>query len=70
MQQVGNPVSTYRFQLEREPVNADVRLLFEGLYHYNVDQTGRNDGQWLAFSCAARQTGSWLAYTAGLGEDE
>jgi hypothetical protein len=41
-------MSTYRFQLETEPVHADVRLLLEGLYHYNVEHTGRDDGQWLA----------------------
>src|SRR5262245_26680305 len=41
-------MSTYRFQLETEPAHADVRLLLEGLYHYNVEQTGRDDGQWLA----------------------
>ena len=39
---------TYRLQLETEPAHADVRLLLEGLYHYNVEQTGRDDGQWLA----------------------
>jgi len=41
-------MSTYRFQLETEPAHADVRLLLEGLYHYNVEQTARDDGQWLA----------------------
>jgi len=41
-------MSTYRYQLETEPAHADVRLLLEGLYHYNVEQTARDDGQWLA----------------------
>lgn len=36
---------TYRLQLETEPAHADVRLLLEGLYHYNVEQTGCDDGQ-------------------------
>ena len=39
---------TYRLQLETEPAHADVMHLLEGLYHYNVEQTGRDDGQWLA----------------------
>jgi GNAT superfamily N-acetyltransferase len=39
---------THRLQLETEPAHMDVRLLLEGLYHYNVEQTGRDDGQWLA----------------------
>src|SRR5689334_13693893 len=35
-------MSTYRLQLERERAHGDVRLLLEGLYHYNVEQTGRD----------------------------
>ena len=39
---------TYRVQLETEPTHADVRVLLDGLYQYNVEQTGRDDGQWLS----------------------
>jgi ribosomal protein S18 acetylase RimI-like enzyme len=39
---------TYRLQLEKEPAPADVGFLLEGLYQYNVEQTGRDDGEWLA----------------------
>ena len=39
---------THRVTLETEPAHADVRILLEGLYAYNVEQTGRDDGQWLA----------------------
>lgn len=41
-------MATYRMKLETEPEHADVRVLLEGLYRYNVEQTGRDDGQWLA----------------------
>ncbi len=35
-------------QLETDPAPADIRVLLDGLYSYNVEQTGRDDGQWLA----------------------
>lgn len=38
----------YRLQLETEAAHADVKVLVEGLYHFNVEQTGHDDGQWLA----------------------
>jgi GNAT superfamily N-acetyltransferase len=41
-------MTTYRVTLETEPAPADVRFLLDGLYAYNVQQTGRGDGQWLA----------------------
>jgi GNAT superfamily N-acetyltransferase len=34
--------------IEDEPSTADVRALEDGLYRYNVEQTGRDDGRWLA----------------------
>jgi ribosomal protein S18 acetylase RimI-like enzyme len=34
-------------KLETEPANADVKFLLDRLYDYNVEQTGRADGQWL-----------------------
>ena len=37
-----------RFVIEEEPSSTDVRVLEDGLYRYNVEQTGRDDGQWLA----------------------
>jgi GNAT superfamily N-acetyltransferase len=40
-------VSTGRLTIEDDPRHADVRALEEGLYQYNVQQTGRNDGRWL-----------------------
>jgi GNAT superfamily N-acetyltransferase len=36
------------FRIEDEPIPADVRALEDGLYRYNVEQTGRGDGRWLA----------------------
>lgn len=33
---------------ETEPAFADVRFLEDRLYEYNVEQTGVDDGQWLA----------------------
>jgi ribosomal protein S18 acetylase RimI-like enzyme len=41
-------MSTQRLTIEDEPSPADVRVLEDGLYRYNVQQTGRDDGQWLA----------------------
>jgi GNAT superfamily N-acetyltransferase len=41
-------MTAYRLQLETDPAHADVRFLLDRLYCYNVEQTGRNDGQWLA----------------------
>jgi ribosomal protein S18 acetylase RimI-like enzyme len=38
---------SHQLQLCTEPEYADVRLLLEGLYQYNVEQTGHDDGQWL-----------------------
>lgn len=34
--------------IEDEPDPLDVRALEDGLYRYNVQQTGRDDGRWLA----------------------
>ena len=36
------------YVVEDEPRPADVRALEDGLYRYNVEQTGRDDGRWLA----------------------
>jgi GNAT superfamily N-acetyltransferase len=36
------------FVIENNPTVADVRFLEERLYEYNVEQTGVDDGQWLA----------------------
>jgi len=36
------------YVIETEPSASDVRALEDGLYRYNVEQTGRDDGQWLA----------------------
>jgi GNAT superfamily N-acetyltransferase len=36
------------YVIEDEPSPQDVRALEDGLYRYNVQQTGRNDGRWLA----------------------
>ena len=36
------------FVIEDEPSPTDVRALEDGLYRYNVEQTGRDDGRWLA----------------------
>jgi hypothetical protein len=35
-------------KLETEPAPEDVRYLAARLYDYNVEHTGRDDGQWLA----------------------
>ena len=37
-----------RYVIEDEPNAADVRALEDALYRYNVQQTGRDDGRWLA----------------------
>jgi GNAT superfamily N-acetyltransferase len=34
--------------IEDDPSHEDVRALEDGLYRYNVEQTGRSDGRWLA----------------------
>ena len=39
---------TRRYVVEDEPNPADVRALENGLYRYNVEQTDRDDGRWLA----------------------
>ena len=36
------------YVIEDEPSATDVRALENGLYRYNVEQTGRDDGRWLA----------------------
>ena len=41
-------MTTNRLQLETDPATADIRFLLDRLYSYNVEQTGRDDGQWLA----------------------
>jgi GNAT superfamily N-acetyltransferase len=41
-------MTTHRLKLETEPAFADVRFLLDRLYDYNVERTGRDDGQWLA----------------------
>ena len=41
-------MSTQRQSIEDEPSAADIRALEDGLYRYNVQQTGRDDGRWLA----------------------
>jgi GNAT superfamily N-acetyltransferase len=35
------------YVIEDKPNPADVRALEDGLYRYNVEQTGRDDGRWL-----------------------
>jgi GNAT superfamily N-acetyltransferase len=41
-------MTAYRWKLEARPTLEDVRFLNDRLYDYNVEQTGRDDGQWLA----------------------
>lgn len=36
------------YVIEDEPSPSDVRALEDGLYRYNVEQTGHGDGRWLA----------------------
>ena len=49
-------MSTYRFQLETEPAHADGRLLLDGLYHYNVEQTAATSGIIIRATLAAYQS--------------
>jgi len=35
-------------QIELEPASKDIRFLEDRLYHYNVEQTGFDDGKWLS----------------------
>ena len=37
----------YELTIEDDPSAGSVRALEDGLYRYNVQQTGRDDGQWL-----------------------
>jgi GNAT superfamily N-acetyltransferase len=41
-------MNTDHLTVETEPAMEDVRFLEDGLYDYNVEQTGVDDGQWLA----------------------
>jgi GNAT superfamily N-acetyltransferase len=41
-------MKTHLLKLEAEPAPEDVRYLADRLYDYNVEHTGRDDGQWLA----------------------
>jgi ribosomal protein S18 acetylase RimI-like enzyme len=41
-------MSTQRLTIEDDPSPADVRVLEDALYRHNVQQTGRDDGRWLA----------------------
>ena len=36
------------YVIEDDPSHHDVRALEDGLYRYNVEETGRADGRWLA----------------------
>jgi GNAT superfamily N-acetyltransferase len=36
------------FHIEVEPAPKDLRVLEDGLYAYNVEQTGSDDGKWLS----------------------
>lgn len=38
---------TYDLIIEDHPNPTDVRVLEDGLYKYNVQHTGRDDGRWL-----------------------
>jgi ribosomal protein S18 acetylase RimI-like enzyme len=42
-------MATHPLKLETEPALEDVTFLGDRLYDYNVEHTGRDDGQWLAF---------------------
>jgi len=42
------PMETHRLELVTEPTLEDVRFLGDRIYKYNVEHTGRDDGQWLA----------------------
>lgn len=41
-------MTTYQWKLETEPALDDVEFLRDRLYDYNVEQTGRDDGQYLS----------------------
>ena len=41
-------MKNYTLALETNPRAEDVAFLVERLYAYNVEQTGRDDGQWLS----------------------
>jgi GNAT superfamily N-acetyltransferase len=41
-------MTNQELKLETEPAPEDVRFLGDRLYVYNVEHTGRDDGQWLA----------------------
>jgi len=50
-------MDTKHFNLEADPTFADVRVLEDRLYEYNVEKTGADDGQRLAiFLRDAQQT--------------
>jgi len=36
------------FRIEVEPAPKDIRSLEDGLYAYNIEQTGSDDGKWLS----------------------
>jgi len=38
---------TLKLTIEVEPATKDVRVVEDGLYDYNVEQTGTDDGKWL-----------------------
>ena len=44
----GLPAMAQDYAIEDEPSPQDVRALEDGLYRYNVQQTARGDGRWLA----------------------
>src|ERR1700747_859284 len=41
-------MTTYQWKLETDPALDDVEFLRDRLYDYNVEQTGRDDGQYLS----------------------
>ena len=41
-------MDTEHFVVETDPTSQDVRFLEDRLYEYGVEQTGVDDGQWLA----------------------
>jgi len=41
-------MDTHDFVVESTPSSADIQFLSDRLYEYNVEQTGVDDGQWLA----------------------
>ena len=42
-------MDTESFSIEANPTLEDVRFLEDRLYEYNVEKTGADDGQWLAY---------------------